>query len=116
MGQNKLTLNIRYTKMYINNNHITTEDTIYIKLHDGTWVDQKFYESVLQRIKTVLPTLDSGKVYKIEKLCGKDFWSQLKITDRQNAGKCLVDMVSNNCLLLCFAGKDSANSRRYRLK
>lgn len=87
-----------------------------IRLHDGTWVEERLYESVLQQIRKALPALNQYVKYTAKRLCGKEFWDQLAKCDQINAGKCLVHMVENGLLHLSFAESNHEYPKKYQLK
>ena len=89
---------------------------IHIQLHDGTWVEERFYNQLLQQIRESVPALELEEVYTTKMLCGKAFWGSLGKGERICAGKCAVDMVLKNLLPLRFAGPTKANSQQYKLK
>jgi hypothetical protein len=89
---------------------------IHIPLHDGTWVEERLYNQVLQLIREIVPALEVEQVYTAKMLCGKAFWDSLKKGERIKAGKCVVDMVLKNLLPLHFAETTKANSQQYKLK
>ena len=89
---------------------------INIQLNDGTWVEELFYNQVLQLIRDLEPALELEKVYTTKLLCGKEFWDTLEKGERINAGKCVAQMVACKALPLRFAGTTKSNSRLYKLK
>ncbi|MER2513545.1 hypothetical protein [Nitrosomonas ureae] len=89
---------------------------INIQLNDGTWVEERFYNQVLQLIRDIEPALELEEVYTTKFLCGKTFWDSLEKGERINAGKCVAQMIACKALPLCFAGTSKSNSRLYQLK
>lgn len=72
---------------------------------------------VRKEVTFVLPDLIPGVVYPAKNLCGTVFWKSLKEEALEStAGKCLAYLVSSKAIPLSFAGKNSANTRLYRLK
>lgn len=88
----------------------------YIPLHGGTWVEESFFNQVLQLIREIVPALLLGEVYRTKVLCGKAFWESLEKGERIKAGKCIAHAVARGDLPLRFAGTTKANSLLYQLK
>lgn len=89
---------------------------INIPLHDGTWVEKRLYNQVLELISEVVPALEQEQSYTAEMMCGEVFWKSLEKKERINAGKCVAQMVARKALPLRFAGTTKSNSRLYKLK
>ena len=89
---------------------------IHISLHDGTWVEEQFFNQVLQLICESIPALELEKVYTTKMLCGKSFWKSLEKGKCIKAGKCIAHAVARGDLPLRFAGTTKANSQQYKLK
>lgn len=89
---------------------------MHIQLNDGTWIQERFYNQVLELIRDVVPALELEYSYSAEMMCGEAFWKSLEKGERINAGKCVAQMVRKNILPLCFAGKTRSNSSLYQLK
>lgn len=89
---------------------------INIRLNDGTWVEKRLYNQVLELIREVVPALEPGHSYTAEMMCGKVFWKSLKKGEPIMAGKCVAQMVARKALPLRFAGKTKSNSWLYKLK
>ena len=87
-----------------------------IQLNDGTWVEERFFNQVLQLIRDIEPALELEEIYTTKLLCGKEFWDTLEKGERINAGKCVAQMVACKALPLRFAGTSKSNSRLYQLK
>ncbi|MER0217513.1 MAG: hypothetical protein DU481_15430 [Nitrosomonas sp.] len=85
----------------------------YIQIHDGTWVEERFYDQILQLIKKTVPDLGFEQVYTAKKLCGKEFWDTLEKSERILAGKCVVDMVRKGRVRLRSVGTNGANLALY---
>ncbi len=86
------------------------------QLNDGIWVEERFYNQVLELIREVVPALELEQRYTAEMMCGEAFWKSVEKGERIRAGKCLVHMVQKNLLPLRFAGTTKANSRLYQMK
>lgn len=89
---------------------------IHIPLHDGTWVEERFYNQLLQQVRESVPALKLEEVYTTKILCGKAFWESLEKGERIRAGKCIAHAVARGDLPLRFAGITKANSQLYKLK
>lgn len=89
---------------------------MHIQLNDGTWIQERLYNQVLELIREVVPALELEYSYTAEMMCGEAFWKSLEKDERINAGKCVAQMVACKALPLRFAGTSKSNSRLYQSK
>ena len=113
LNDNNLSENIEGTNSEQRNDYHIIK---HIQLYDGTWIEERFYNQLLQQIRESVPALELEEVYTTKMLCGKEFWDTLEKGERIKAGRCVVNMVRNNLLPFRFAGTTKANSQLYQLK
>ena len=113
LNDNNLNENIKSTNSEQQNESMRI---IHIPLHDGTWVEERFYNQLLQQVRESVPALELEEVYTAKILCGEAFWESLEKGERIRAGKCIAQMVACKALPLRFAGISESNSRLYKLR
>jgi len=98
----------------LSNNKDGLQIVVRIQLHDGSWVEERFFNRVLQQIRDFSPELNSGKCYTAKIMCGKALWDSFVKYERIIAGKCIAHMAIRKFITLDFAGVTKANSRLYK--
>lgn len=78
--------------------------------------DSELREAIAQHVEQIIPTLIRDVAYMLEQLCGEVFWHPLSHGERRRAGRCMVWLVENSRLPLCFADSRHEYPKLYRLK
>lgn len=86
-----------------------------VKLHDGSPVPKKDYDSLLQYLLSKMHLLTKGGEYKFVDMCLPPFLDDFPL-DNTVAGKCLSHMVGQNLLPLIDMGRNAQNARIYMRK
>ena len=87
-----------------------------IQLNDYRKVTLDFYKLILATIELNFDKLKSGVSYKMENLCGKEFWSSLSSGDRKLAGMVAVHITKHGILDLEDAKQPHEYPKYYQLK
>ncbi len=85
-------------------------------LAGGYQVKAAFITSLRHQVEAALPTLNPNLTYKLEKLCGKAYWSKLDAGERKLAGRCMAHLVVKNEFPLLFAPSNHEYPKHYQLK
>ena len=93
-----------------------TEVHIFLVFENGFSVSKSLYESVKRQVDEVLPILKTEREYKLETLCGDDFWNSLSDGEKRLAGRCMTHMVDHKLLPIRYADYSCRTPKRYRLK
>lgn len=78
-------------------------------------VDAELCEAIARQVTEIIPALSRDAAYTLERLCGEVFWQPLSAGERRRAGRCMVWLVANSRLPLCFADSRHEYPKYYRL-
>ncbi len=98
----------------LSKNKVESGIVLHIQLHEGSWVEERFFNRMFKLIFDFKSELNLSKSYTAKKLCGEEFWKLLEKGERIIAGKCIAHMVARKFITLDFAGVTIAKSRLYK--
>ena len=78
--------------------------------------DAELRERIAKQVEQNIPALSRDIAYTPEQLCGEVFRHSLSDGQRRRAGRCMVWLVVNDRLPVCFADSRHEYPKFYRLK
>jgi hypothetical protein len=86
---------------------VKTEDTKnkegIVILHDGSAVDEYYFNGIMGQILATVTSLEQGTAYSVESLLDEAFWSELTSHGRETARLCVATMVMDEMVPLAFS-------------
>lgn len=85
----------------------------WVLLADGKHADGVLYRRVKRDVMAQIPSLSAGRILAINTICSPEFWSSLDKAEKQQAGRCLVHMVSTNEVNLALVSLNGTGPQLY---
>lgn len=85
----------------------------WILLGNGKHVDGVLYRRVKHDVVAQIPILPDDRILPMRKICSPEFWASLDNVDRQQAGRCLMHLVSNKQVDLVLGSINRAGPHLY---
>jgi len=85
----------------------------WVALGNGKHVDGVLYRRVKRDVMERIPSLSTGRILPIKKICSPEFWASLDNADKQQAGRCLMHLVGSKQINLALVSLDGVSPQLY---
>jgi hypothetical protein len=85
----------------------------WVALGNGKHVDGILFRRVKREVMDRVSGLPAGRLLSMKKICSPEFWASLDNADKQQAGRCLMHLVSKKQVNLSLVSLHGASPQLY---